>query len=30
TSRKWAIPLLNYYDKIGLTMRVGDLRRLIS
>ena len=29
TSRKWAIPLLNYYDKIGLTMRVGDLRRLI-
>ncbi len=30
TSRKWAIPLLNYYDKIGLTIRDGDLRRLIS
>lgn len=30
TSRKWAIPLLNYYDQIGLTIRDGDLRRLIS
>jgi len=28
TSRKWAIPLLNYYDKSGLTTRVGDLREL--
>ncbi|MCD6205565.1 MAG: SelB C-terminal domain-containing protein, partial [Candidatus Marinimicrobia bacterium] len=28
TSRKWAIPLLNYYDKSGLTTRVGDLRTL--
>ncbi|MDO9548504.1 MAG: selenocysteine-specific translation elongation factor [Candidatus Marinimicrobia bacterium] len=28
TSRKWAIPILNYYDKIGLTTRVGDQRVL--
>jgi len=28
TSRKWAIPILNYYDKIGLTSRHGDLREL--
>ena len=29
TSRKWAIPILNYYDKIGLTTRIGD-RRVLS
>jgi len=28
TSRKWAIPILNYYDKIGLTTRVDDQREL--
>jgi selenocysteine-specific elongation factor len=28
TSRKWAVPLLNYYDKIGLTIRIGDQRVL--
>lgn len=28
TSRKWAIPILNYYDRIGLTMRRGDQRTL--
>jgi selenocysteine-specific elongation factor len=28
TSRKWAVPLLNYYDKIGLTNRIGDQRIL--
>ncbi|MBU0712743.1 selenocysteine-specific translation elongation factor [bacterium] len=28
TSRKWAIPILNHYDKIGLTTRVGDQREL--
>jgi len=28
TSRKWAVPLLNYYDKIGLTNRIGDQRVL--
>ena len=28
TSRKWVIPLLNYYDRIGLTYRHGDERRL--
>jgi selenocysteine-specific elongation factor len=27
-SRKWAIPLLEYFDKIQLTLRVGDVRRL--
>jgi len=30
TSRKWAIPLLNYYDRIGLTNRIGDRRMLKS
>lgn len=28
TSRKYIIPLLNYYDSIGLTRRDGDKRRL--
>lgn len=28
TSRKWAVPILNYYDKIGLTTRIGDQREL--
>jgi selenocysteine-specific elongation factor len=27
-SRKWAIPMLEYFDKIQLTLRVGDVRRL--
>lgn len=27
-SRKTAIPLLEYFDRIGLTMRVGDVRKL--
>ena len=27
-SRKWAIPLLEYFDKIQVTLRVGDRRRL--
>ncbi len=28
TSRKWAIPILNYYDRIGLTVRHGDQRTI--
>ncbi len=28
TSRKYAIPLLEYFDRIGLTIRVGEVRRL--
>jgi selenocysteine-specific elongation factor len=28
TSRKYAIPLLEYFDREGLTVRVGDARRL--
>ncbi len=28
TSRKFVIPLLEYFDKSGLTLRVGDVRRL--
>jgi selenocysteine-specific elongation factor len=28
TSRKYAIPLLEYFDRDGLTIRVGDTRRL--
>ncbi|HCL00519.1 MAG TPA: hypothetical protein DHW42_10510 [Candidatus Marinimicrobia bacterium] len=28
TSRKWAIPILNYYDRIGLTVRRGDQRTI--
>jgi hypothetical protein len=27
-SRKWAIPLLGYFDRSKVTLRVGDLRRL--
>lgn len=27
-SRKYAVPLLNYFDQIGLTIRAGDWRRL--
>ena len=28
TSRKYALPLMEYFDSIGFTMRDGDLRRL--
>ncbi|OFW28430.1 MAG: selenocysteine-specific translation elongation factor [Acidobacteria bacterium RIFCSPLOWO2_02_FULL_65_29] len=28
TTRKYAIPLLEYFDRTGLTVRVGDVRRL--
>jgi selenocysteine-specific elongation factor len=28
TSRKYAIPLLEYLDRRGITVRVGDVRRL--
>ncbi len=28
TSRKWAIPILNYYDRIGLTVRLNNMRML--
>ncbi|HEY7448439.1 MAG TPA: SelB C-terminal domain-containing protein, partial [Vicinamibacterales bacterium] len=28
TSRKYTIPLLEYFDREGLTIRVGDMRRL--
>ncbi|MDZ7347154.1 MAG: SelB C-terminal domain-containing protein, partial [candidate division KSB1 bacterium] len=28
TSRKFAVPLLNYFDQRGITERVGELRRL--
>jgi selenocysteine-specific elongation factor len=28
TSRKYALPLMEYFDSIGFTIRVGDLRRL--
>jgi selenocysteine-specific elongation factor len=28
TSRKYAIPLLEYLDREGVTVRVGDTRRL--
>jgi selenocysteine-specific elongation factor len=28
TSRKYAIPLLEYLDRTGITLRVGDSRRL--
>ena len=28
TSRKYTIPLLEYFDREGLTVRVGDIRRL--
>jgi selenocysteine-specific elongation factor len=30
TSRKYTIPLLEYFDREGLTVRVGDVRRLKS
>ena len=30
TSRKWTIPLQEYFDRIRLTLRVGDRRRLRS
>ena len=26
TSRKYALPLLNYYDSLGITLRKGDVR----
>jgi selenocysteine-specific elongation factor len=28
TSRKYAIPLLEYFDRTGLTIRDGEVRRL--
>jgi selenocysteine-specific elongation factor len=28
SSRKYTIPLLEYFDRDGLTIRVGDIRRL--
>lgn len=28
TSRKYAIPLLEYFDRTGLTIRIGEVRRL--
>ncbi|MCK4715507.1 MAG: SelB C-terminal domain-containing protein, partial [Candidatus Marinimicrobia bacterium] len=28
TSRKWAVPILNYYDRVGLTVREGNYRLL--
>lgn len=28
TSRKYSIPLLEYFDRTGLTVRIGDVRRL--
>jgi selenocysteine-specific elongation factor len=27
-SRKYAVPLLNYFDRKGVTVRSGDLRKL--
>ena len=27
-SRKTAIPLLEYFDRTGLTLRIGDVRKL--
>jgi selenocysteine-specific elongation factor len=27
-SRKYTIPLLQYYDRTGVTLRVGDVRKL--
>ena len=29
-SRKWLIPLLEFYDRIGATRRDGNLRRLTN
>jgi selenocysteine-specific elongation factor len=28
TSRKYALPLLEYFDRTKVTVRVGDVRRL--
>jgi selenocysteine-specific elongation factor len=28
TSRKYVIPLLEYFDRTGVTIRVGDIRQL--
>ena len=28
TSRKYAIPLLEYFDRTGITVRIGEVRRL--
>ena len=28
TSRKWAIPLLEYFDRARVTLRAGDVRKL--
>jgi selenocysteine-specific elongation factor len=28
SSRKYTIPLLEYFDREGLTIRIGDVRRL--
>jgi selenocysteine-specific elongation factor len=28
TSRKYTIPLLEYFDREGVTVRIGDARRL--
>ncbi|MBI1994283.1 MAG: SelB C-terminal domain-containing protein, partial [Deltaproteobacteria bacterium] len=30
SSRKYTIPLLEYFDREGLTIRIGDVRRLKS
>jgi len=30
SSRKYTIPLLEYFDRDGLTIRIGDVRRLKS
>ena len=28
SSRKYTIPLLEYFDRVGLTIRIGDIRKL--
>jgi selenocysteine-specific elongation factor len=28
SSRKYTIPLLEYFDRVGLTIRMGDIRKL--
>ena len=28
SSRKYTIPLLEYFDRVGLTIRIGDMRKL--
>ncbi|MBN2357725.1 SelB C-terminal domain-containing protein, partial [candidate division KSB1 bacterium] len=30
TTRKYAVPLLAYFDQTGLTERVGDVRKIIT